>query len=722
LQTPPTAPAGRCIFIVETTTSSAHRVSGRLLEAGGRLAARLPPGEVPTEVLARASAIASMVESLGTDEDLVLGALAFPVLDAQLIEPDELTQALGPSAARFAADLGHMGRFSTSARWEPARGLSASQAETLRKMLLAIVTDPRLVVVRLAEQLHLMRSAKAAPADEQRRLALETRELYAPLANRLGVWQLKWELEDLAFRYLEPDEYRKIAAALGSRRLDRERYLEAVKAELQAELAKAGIEAEVEARPKHIFSIWRKMQRKQLTFEQVFDVRAVRVLVATVADCYAALGVVHGLWPYIPGEFDDYIATPKENGYRSIHTAVTGPAGQALEVQIRTREMHAQAELGIGSHWRYKEGGPRDAAYEQKIDRLRQLLEPQPLPGADQDLIDRARAGIFEDRVYVLSPKGEVVELPKDATPLDFAYHVHTDLGHRCRGARVDGRIVQLDHRLKNGELVEIVAGKTSQPSRDWLSERLGFLASPRSRAKVRAWFRKHDEQRHRDDGRAILERELGRLGVKETMLADVLADFGCESVEELQAALGSGGVTPAQVGGALQRRQRELGPVRREPPKGRPSAQTRGVVIEGIDDVLCNFSRCCRPVPPESIVGYITHGRGVSIHRSDCRNLARLRERQPERLIAVNWGAGQERQFSVNLTIRAWDRRGLVRDVSAVLADEKINIQRMTTVTNEREGTADIDLGIGVHGLEELARILARISALPNVLSARRR
>jgi GTP pyrophosphokinase len=661
---------------VETTTSSARPASERLLAARGRLVQSLPDvsGSVadPEEVIAKGSAIASIVESLGTDEDVVLGALAFPVLDAHLLSSEQLIHALGAAAVRLATELGHVGRFATSTRWDPATGLSPLQAEALRKMLLAIVNDPRLVVVRLAEQLHLMRSAKQAPLEERRRLAIEARELYAPLANRLGVWQLKWELEDLAFRYLEPEEYRRIAAALGARRLDRERYLEEVRVQLSAELDRAGVKAQVVGRPKHMYSIWRKMQRKQLPFEQVFDVRALRVLVETVADCYAALGVVHGLWPYIPGEFDDYIATPKENGYRSIHTAVTGPGGQPLEVQIRTHEMHSQAELGIGSHWRYKDTGLKDSAYAQKIDRLRALLDPRAATGAESDLIDRMRAGIFEDRVYVLSPKGEVIELPKGATPLDFAYHVHTELGHRCRGARVDGRMVQLDYRLRNGELVEIVAGKVSQPSRDWLIERLGFLASTRSRAKVRAWFRKQEE----DEGKTEAE-------------------------------------APAA---------REPGPSRRGTPKAPAATGTRGLVIEGVDDLMCNFSKCCRPVPPEPITGYITLGRGISIHRSDCRNLARLKERQPERLMDVDWGKGQDRLFSVDVAVHAWDRQGLVRDVSAVFADEKINIERMTTVTDPRERTAKIEMKIAVHSLTELNRILARIASLPNVLGARRR
>jgi GTP pyrophosphokinase len=651
-------------------------VSERLLAARGRLIASLPETTAiladPAEVISHGSAVASIVESLGTDDDLVLGALAFPLLDANVLTSDQLAHALGAAAVRLATELGQVGRVATSARWDPARGLSATQAEALRKMLVAIVNDPRLVVVRLAEQLHLLRAAKLAPLAEQRRIAIETRELYAPLANRLGVWQLKWELEDLAFRYLEPEEYRRIAAALGARRLDRERYLEEVRSLLNAELQRAGIHADVAGRPKHMYSIWRKMQRKRLPFDQVFDVRALRVLVATVSDCYAALGVVHGLWPYIAGEFDDYIATPKENGYRSIHTAVTGPGGQALEVQIRTQEMHSQAELGIGSHWRYKDAGVKDSSYALKVDRLRSLLEPRLAEGSDKDLIDRLRAGIFEDRVYVVSPKGEIIELPKGATPLDFAYHVHTELGHRCRGARVDARMVQLDHKLRNGEVVEIISGKHSHPSRDWLIERLGFLASPRSRAKVRAWFRKADD-----------------------------AAAGADEPEVVEPT---------------------RGPQRRGPAIKPMATGSKNLTIQGVDDLLCHFSRCCRPVPPEPIAGYITLGRGISIHRRDCRNLLRLEAKQPERLTAVDWGEGQDRLFSVDVAIHAWDRHGLVRDVSAVFADEKVNIERMTTVTDPRERTTRLELKIAVHGLTELNRILARVSSLPHVLSARRR
>ena len=400
-------------------------------------------------------------------------------------------------------------------------------------MLLAVVTDPRLVLVRLAEQLRRMRRARELDEAERLNLAWETREIYAPLANRLGIWQLKWELEDLSFRYLEPADYRRIAGWLNESRVDREKYIETVISEITEELSRAGISAEVVGRPKHIYSIWRKMQRKNLAFEQVFDVRAVRIITASVEDCYAALGVVHGRWHYVPGEFDDYIATPKDNLYRSLHTAVLGPSAVPMEIQIRTRDMHERAELGVAAHWRYKEGATRNAAYDRKIEWLRELLAPASETESDSDFLTRVRADLFDDRVYALTPKGEVVDLPSGATPIDFAYHVHTELGHRCRGARVNGHIVPLNHRLANGEVVEIIGGKQAKPSRDWLIEREGFLASPRSRAKVRAWFKRRDMGENRREGREMFERELSRLGADHALTSDLhrrvrLAQRGC--------------------------------------------------------------------------------------------------------------------------------------------------------------------------------------------------
>src|SRR5690606_20379541 len=419
-------------------------------------------------------------------------------------------------------------------------------------------------------------------------------------------------------------------------------------------------------RPKHIYSIWRKMQRKGLSFEQVYDVRALRVLVDTIADCYAALGVVHSLWPYIPGEFDDYIATPKDNLYRSLHTAVIGPGKLPLEIQIRTREMHEHAELGVAAHWRYKEGGRANPAYEQKIVWLRQILEPgERETETEGDFLERVRSEIFEDRVYALSPRGEVVDLPRGATPLDYAYHVHTDLGHRCRGAKVNGRMVPLNQPLANGDQVEIITAKQPNPSRDWLVPSLGYLASPRNRSKVRAWFRKLDEEHNRQQGRQILERELQRLAIHSVTLPELISEFNMASADALYQAIGEGEINAAQISGAIQRRAKpqELPtPVVRKPAV--TPSQT-GVTIEGVGDLLSSFARCCGPVPPEPICGYITLGRGVSIHRSDCANLRRLEATHPERVIAVDWGAGADHAFPVEINVRAFDRRGLLRDVS---------------------------------------------------------
>ena len=537
------------------------------------------------------------------------------------------------------------------------------------------------------------------------------------------MWQLKWQLEDWSFRYLEPDNYKRVAGWLASKRGDRERYIEEVIATLRVELKKAQIEGDIAGRPKHIYSIWRKSQRKGLQFDQVFDVRAVRVLVASIADCYAALGVVHGLWPYIPGEFDDYIATPKDNAYRSLHTAVIGPGKLPLEIQIRTREMHEHAELGVAAHWRYKEGGRANPAYEQKIVWLRQLLEPGERQESDGDFLERVRSEVFEDRVYALSPRGEVIELQRGSTPLDFAYHVHTDLGHRCRGAKVNGRMVPLNTVLANGDQVEIVTSKQLNPSRDWLVPSLGYLASPRNRSKVRAWFRKLDEEQNRQQGKQILERELQRLAIHSITLPELIGEFNVTTAEQLYLAIGEGEITVAQIIGAIQRRAKpqELpSPVARRPVVS--AQETSGITIEGVGDLLSSFARCCGPVPPEGIAGYITMGRGVSIHRDDCASFRRLQVSHPERVIAVEWGKQGERAFPIDVSVRAFDRRGLVRDISAVLADSKINIQAMNVVTDEREGMAEIVLRITVRDLEELSRVLGRMQGLPNVVSARRK
>jgi GTP pyrophosphokinase len=453
------------------------------------------------------------------------------------------------------------------------------------------------------------------------------------------------------------------------------------------------------------------------------DIRAARVLVNSVAECYAALGIVHSLWQFIPGEFDDYIATPKDNLYRSIHTAVIGPGDEPVEIQIRTHEMHANAERGVAAHWRYKEGGRGDQAYERKINQLRSLLAPTEGGETESDFLDRVRVDLFQDRIYVLSPRGEIVDVPVGGTPLDFAYQVHTDLGHRTRGAKVNGRMVPLDYRLKNSDTVEIIAGKTLQPSRDWLSPQSGYLASPRHRNKVRAWFRKQNESMNKAEGRAMFDRELQRLGVGTVPIPELLGELKLPSTEALHEALGLGDISAAQVAGAIQRllHAREERP---EPaPRPRPGAHTEPQIeVQGIGDLLSTYARCCKPVPPEPIVGYITVGRGVSIHSQSCANLARLRAKAPERVLAVGWGKVGNGEFPVDIEVQAFDRRGLVRDVSAALADEKISIQGMTTGTDKRDNIARMLIGISITGLPQLSKVLARIAQLPNIISARRK
>jgi GTP pyrophosphokinase len=708
---------------METTASTPITASARLHAAFEAVRALDLP-DTAASLLRAGLDVAEIVRTLDADDDVVIAAMLQPLLDAKLMDREAADKRFGADATRLARALSQLGEFGLGLDWTPEQGLEAGQAEALRKMLLAVIGDVRLVVVRLAAQLQKMRAAKSFDSVLQRKLATETREVYAPLANRLGVWQLKWELEDLAFRYLQPADYKRIAAVLKVRRADRERYMEELMALLRGELQNAGIDATIEGRPKHIYSIWRKMQAKQLAFEQLMDIRAARVLVNTVAECYAALGVVHSLWQFIAGEFDDYIATPKDNRYRSIHTAVIGPGAQAVEIQIRTHEMHADSERGVAAHWRYKEGGRGDQAYERKINQLRAFLSPTEGGDTSRDFLDRMRIDLFQDRIYVVSPKGEIVDVPVGGTPLDFAYQVHTDLGHRTRGAKVNGRMVGLDYRLKNGETVEIITAKSAQPSRDWLSPQSGFLASPRHRNKVRAWFRKQNETQNKAEGRAMFEREIQRLGVHSPPIPELLSELRLPSTETLHEALGLGEVSPAQVAGAIQRilHAREVRPEHAARSRSPAAARDPDIEVQGVGDLLSTYARCCKPVPPESIVGYITVGRGVSIHAQTCANLARLSIKSPARVLAITWGKTGSREFPVEIEIQAFDRRGLVRDVSAALADDKISIRGMNTVTDKRDNVADMRIEISITGLPQLSQVLARIAQLPNVISARRK
>jgi len=707
------------------TTASTRIIASERLHAAFAAAHAIDLDDPAAAATHRAGLeVAQIVRSLDADEDVVVAAMIQPLLDADVIEHQAAERRFGADAVRLARSLSALGEFGLPANWTPQQGLESNQAESLRKMLLAVIGDVRLVVVKLAAQLQKMRAAKQFEPLLQRKLATETREVYAPLANRLGVWQLKWELEDLAFRYLQPADYKRIAGALNARRSDRELYMEELKTLLRSELRDVGVDAVIEGRPKHIYSIWRKMQSKRLAFEQLMDIRAARVLVGTVAECYAALGVVHSLWQFIPGEFDDYIATPKDNRYRSIHTAVIGPGGQAVEIQIRTHEMHADSERGVASHWRYKEGGRGDQAYERKINQLRSLLAPTEGGETSRDFLDRMRVDLFQDRVYVLSPKGEIVDVPVGGTPLDFAYQVHTDLGHRTRGAKVNGKMVPLDYRLKNSETVEIIAAKTGQPSRDWLSPTAGFLASPRHRNKVRAWFRRQNATQNTAEGRAMFDREVQRLGVGIPPIPELLGELKLPNADALHEALGLGEISAAQVAGAIQRvlHAREARPLQSARSRSAPAPREPDLEVQGIGDLLSTYARCCKPVPPEAIVGYITVGRGVSIHAQSCANLARLSIKSPARVLAVTWGRLGSGEFPVDIEVQAFDRRGLVRDVSAALADEKISILGMNTVTERRDNLARMQIQMAITGLPQLSLVLARIAQLPNVLSARRR
>jgi GTP pyrophosphokinase len=682
--------------------------------------------ELPRQKLALVSTAAEIIGGLSSDAELAKAVLALPALAQRELTVEALTPLVGPEAAHIAIDLSRFGELGLAHGWSPAQGLDARQAESVRKMLLAVVSDPRLVLARLVMELVRLRRARELDPAERERLALAARAVFAPLANRLGVWQLKWELEDLAFRYLEPAEYHRVATALNEKRADRERYIESLCSTLRVELGAAGIDAEVYGRPKHIYSIYRKMERKQLPFEAIFDVRAVRIIVGSIRDCYAALGIVHGRWSYIPSEFDDYIATPKDNQYRSIHTAITGPRGETVEVQIRTREMHEHAELGVAAHWQYKEGGARDLNYERKIEAVRLLMRPGDASDAERDFLERMREQLFQDRVYALTPKGEVVDLPRDATPLDFAYHVHSDLGHRCRGAKVNGRIVPLTHRLANGEVVEIIAGKHPAPSRDWLAPELGYLASPRSRSKVRTWFRRQDSGDNRIAGRSIAERELSRAGAGPELLASLLQVLSTPNVElrnteELYQWLGEGEITATQLAQAIARQLRRTEPEPKRAPRRASTKRRSPVEIEGVGDLPITLARCCAPIRPQPIVGYATVGRGVTIHRKDCPSFARMQSGKPQRILQVDWTQGDSELLAVQLAVAAYDRRGLVRDLTDLITQERLSIEEMSTTTDRNAGTAHVAVRLGVRDLDQLARLTKRFKEVPNVLTVQR-
>ncbi|WP_374382996.1 bifunctional (p)ppGpp synthetase/guanosine-3',5'-bis(diphosphate) 3'-pyrophosphohydrolase [Thermomonas sp.] len=705
--------------------------------------ARLPAGALPEPLAAlwraRAQAGApmrdppdvladtlSILAGLNADADVMAATLLDALVDVQAI-------AAGAGVAvpeRLHALL--EGQRAASRVWALHRDHGGGRnPEGMRRLLLALVRDLRVVPIVLARQLSRMRACERLPGDERRALAQLTRDIHAPLANRLGIWQLKWELEDLAFRVLEPDTYGAIARLLDDNRAGRERYIDAAMRQLRDALAAQGIAGDVAGRPKHIFSIWKKMRRKDAPIGELYDLRALRVLVDDVAACYATLGVVHALWLPVPSEFDDYIARPKPNGYRSLHTAVIGPEGKTLEVQIRTREMHAQAELGVAAHWRYKEGSAAGgAAMDKRIAWMRKLLEQAadaaregeatPLQGMDADLV--------EDRVYALTPKGEVVDLPQGGTVLDFAYQVHTMVGHRCRGAKVDGRIVPLNTQLRTGERVEILTGKTAEPRRDWLQAGAGFLASGRSRDKVRAWFNKLDRARNLQAGRELLDRDLRRLGLLNADLAPVLARFNAASVDDLLVLVALGDVGPNQVGRALldlERAAQEPAPPAPAALPARPAGAAApgpgAVTVEGVDNLLAQVARCCQPLPGEPITGYLTRARGVSVHRPDCAAFLRLAARQPARVLPVEWGS-RRREQEVGIRIEGVDRKWLLKDITTLVAQVGVHVASLhAEPVRGGHGRVRVQLQARIADFGQLGQLLSRLEALPGIQSARR-
>ena len=665
------------------------------------------------EAFEHALAVARLLLLQGADPETICAALISQSIPERDLDLEGVQAAFGPELALLLRGLARAGRIESL-------NATGTDLEQLRKMLLAIAEDVRVVLIKLAERVVYLRSLTRADEALRRAAGRQTLELFAPLANRLGVSDMKWELEDFAFRYTEPELYKRIAQLLDEKRSEREAYIQRVIAQLQGELSAMGIEAAIQGRPKHIYSIWRKMRGKNVSFEGLYDIRAVRVIVHNVRECYTVLGVVHDLWTPVEGEFDDYIASPKSNDYKSLHTAVVGPEGRTLEVQIRTEEMHQHSEHGVAAHWRYKEGSRADKAFDAKIAWLRQVLawKKEVLGG---EVGDASRRGLFEDTIYVLTPQGRVVDLPAASTPLDFAYHVHTDLGHRCRGAKVDGQMVPLDYKLANAQRVEIMAAKQGGPSRDWIARNQGYLASPRAIAKVRQWFRHEDHEKDVASGRAALDKELHRLGAVGGSHEKIAAACQFPKLDDFLAALGRGEVSARQIEIAVRGEPAAPPPapvVALAPPV--PSGTSSGVLVLGVNNIATLIARCCKPVPPDPIVGFVTRARGVTVHRQDCPNVTGLTPDQRERLMPADWGkAGEEAPFSADLEVVALDRQGLLRDVSEAISRERINVTAVNTLSRGAHAFMRFTLQVG--SADGIARVLRQVREVPGVDTARR-
>ncbi|ATL97194.1 GTP diphosphokinase [Aeromonas sp. MR19] len=685
-------------------------------------------------LLVRGVEMAGILLMLSMDLGTLKAAIIYPFVEAGLISQERMDEDFGPKIAKLVEGVLEMEAIRSLQTLHRSE-TSPEQVDNVRRMLLAMVEDVRAVVIKLAERIACLREAKKADEETRVLMAQEITNIYAPLANRLGIGQLKWELEDLAFRYLHPDTYKQIAKQLDEKRLDRERYIREFVQSLRDALKEADVEAEVYGRPKHIYSIWRKMQKKHLEFNELFDVRAVRVVTKRLQDCYAALGIVHTHFHHIPREFDDYVANPKPNGYQSIHTVVVGPEGKTVEIQIRTDQMHQDAELGVAAHWRYKEGAQaanKANNFEDKIEWLRKLLAWQEDLSESGSLLEDLRSQVFEDRVYVFTPKGDVIDLPAGATPLDFAYHVHSMIGHRCIGAKIDGRIVPFTYALQTGDQVEVITQKEPNPSRDWMNPNSGFLRSSRARAKVATWFRKLDRDKNIAAGKELLEKELDRHNLTLSKVDKVVLErFHAEELEDLLAGIGSGDIRINQLLNYLDTRYNK--PTAEEEDRRvlekleqkantpfRPKPKDH-IVVEGVGNLMTHIARCCQPIPGDTIQGFITMGRGVSIHRDDCEQLKELSRRNPERLIDAVWGENYSGGYGLTIRILSNDRSGLLRDITTVLANEKINVMGVRSRSNVREQTAEIDMELEIYNINAFNRALAKLSQLNDVISAKR-
>lgn len=667
--------------------------------------------------------VSRMLAELGLDHRAVAAGLLHDVVEDTDLTVDQIRERFDDEVARLVDGVTKLAYIDTMSKMG-SRDMETQEAESLRKMFLAMVDDVRVVLIKLADRLHNMRTLASLPPERRVRIARETLEIFAPLANRLGIWQIKWELEDLGFRHYDPETYAHIANLINERQEERESYIQRVIAELQARLRLEGVSAVVEGRPKHIYSIYRKMRRKGVDFDQIYDVRGLRVIVDSVQDCYAALGVIHSLWKPIPGQFDDFIATPKDNMYQSLHTAVVGPEGKTVEAQIRTREMHRRAEFGIAAHWRYKEGGRRDVAFENKLAWLRSLMDWRSDVEDAREFVDSLKSDLLEERVYVFTPKGKVLDLPAGSTPIDFAYYIHTEVGHRCRGARVNGQLVPLTYRLKNGDQVEIITAKRGGPSRDWLRPELGYVRSARSRQKIRRWFRQQDREENITFGREQLRRELKRLNLADAVTyQEIAALFDYKSVEDFFAAIGCGDLNSQRVAARVLQvlRPEEIFAAEVAPPL---AVTPDGIRVKGVGDLYTQLAQCCKPSPddPSPIIGYVTRGRGVTIHKWDCPNiLLRANRGEMERLIEVDWGKPQEHIYPVVIKVRAWDRDGLLRDIATVIAEEGVNMRKVNSATVQKTNLATLTATLEVTNLSQLINILDRIERLPNVIEVTR-